>query len=147
MTPTRERPRERLPSSLFAGNETETLQDSFFIRVSSIIMSLNSLDSKISPHSMHSTNSASSSRATICTRGCLHSFMVLLFSGGCDGGIEVINPDDHGRPGEAEVKFAGNWRYFSLTDSLVKSFRRKFGFDSFADYSPGRSLGFRQSNP
>jgi len=41
--------------------------------------------------------------------------MVLLFSGGCDGGIEVINPDDHGRPGEAEVKFAGNWRYFSLT--------------------------------
>jgi len=30
--------------------------------------------------------------------------MVLLFSGGCDGGIEVINPDDHGRPGEAEVR-------------------------------------------
>src|SRR5580700_2531796 len=100
-------------------------QDSFFIRVSSIIMSLNSLDSKISPHSRHSTNSASSSRATICTRGCLHSFMVLLFSGGCDGGIEVINPGGHGRPGEAEVRFSGNWRYFSLTGWLVKFFSQK----------------------
>src|ERR1035438_4719564 len=38
---------------------------------SSIFMSLNSLDSNISPHSLHSTNSDSSSRLTICTRGCL----------------------------------------------------------------------------
>jgi hypothetical protein len=37
---------------------------------------------------------------------------VLLFSGGCDGGIEVINPGDHGQPGEAEVRFAGNWQVF-----------------------------------
>src|ERR1039458_8693309 len=36
---------------------------------SSIFMSLNSLDSNISPHSLHSTNSDSSSRLTICTRG------------------------------------------------------------------------------
>lgn|SRR5580704_67339 len=40
--------------------------------LSSIAMSLNSLDSKTSPHSRHSTYSESSSRLTICTRGCLH---------------------------------------------------------------------------
>ena len=39
--------------------------DSLGSLVSSMIMSLNSLDSKISPHSLHSTNSESSSRATI----------------------------------------------------------------------------------
>src|SRR5580700_8101031 len=39
---------------------------------SSMLISLSSLDSKISRHSRHSTNSASSSRLTICTRGCLH---------------------------------------------------------------------------
>src|SRR5450631_3808038 len=50
---------------------TERDQDSFDSFVSSITMSLNSLDSKISPHSLHSTNSESSSRLTICTRGCL----------------------------------------------------------------------------
>src|SRR6267154_4588583 len=60
--------------------------------VSSMIMSLNSLDSKISPHSLHSTNSESSSRATICTRGCLHGTMSLLFSGSGDGEDGVINP-------------------------------------------------------
>src|SRR5882724_11687603 len=60
--------------------------------VSSMIMSLNSLDSKISPHSLHSTNSESSSRATICTRGCLHGGMLLFFSGSWDGGDGVINP-------------------------------------------------------
>src|SRR5215813_13477268 len=54
-------------------------------------MSLNSLDSKTSPHSLHSTNSTSSSRATICTRGCLHGFIVLFLSG-TDGGVGVINP-------------------------------------------------------
>src|SRR4051794_40045885 len=40
--------------------------------LSSIAMSLNSLESKTSPHSLHSTYSASSSRDTICTRRCLH---------------------------------------------------------------------------
>src|ERR1700758_3789095 len=39
---------------------------------SSMAISLNSLDSKTSPHSRHSTYSVSSSRLTICTRGCLH---------------------------------------------------------------------------
>src|ERR1700747_1231417 len=49
-------------------------------------MSLNSLDSKTSPHSRHSQDSVSSSRLTICTRGCLHWFMILLCLGSCDGG-------------------------------------------------------------
>jgi hypothetical protein len=39
---------------------------------SSMAMSLNSAESKTSPHFWHSTNSASSSRATILTMGCLH---------------------------------------------------------------------------
>src|SRR5947207_15777434 len=65
-------------------------QDSFDNFVSSMAMSLNSLDSKISPHSRHSTNSVSSSRATICTRGCLHCGMLVLFSGNWDGGVGVI---------------------------------------------------------
>ena len=67
-------------------------QGSFRNFVSSMIMSLNSLDSKISPHSLHSTNSESSSRATICTRGCLHGAMSLFFSGVGDGEDGVINP-------------------------------------------------------
>ncbi len=67
-------------------------QDSLGSFVSSMIMSLNSLDSKISPHSLHSTNSESSSRATICTRGCLHCGVSLLLSGSGDGGDGVINP-------------------------------------------------------
>src|SRR5438477_5826689 len=44
-------------------------------------MSLNSLDSKTSRHSRHSTYSASSSRETICTRGCWHGFSIGLFCG------------------------------------------------------------------
>jgi hypothetical protein len=86
-------------------------------------MSLNSLDSKMSPHSRHSTNSASSSRATICTRGCLHSLAGTL-SGDCGGGLGVINPGDHEKPGKAAVRLTGNWRYFSVTLGLVKSFRK-----------------------
>ncbi len=45
---------------------------------SSIAISINSAESKTSPHDWHSTNSASSSRATILTIGCLH----LAFIGG-----------------------------------------------------------------
>jgi hypothetical protein len=42
------------------------IQSSSRLRIrSSVFMSLNSLDSKISPQSLHSTNSASSSRLTI----------------------------------------------------------------------------------
>src|SRR5262245_54159997 len=51
--------------------------------LSSIAMSLNSLESKTSPHSWHSTNSASSSRATTRTRGCRQSFFISVVSGGC----------------------------------------------------------------
>src|SRR6266852_8467997 len=53
-------------------------------------MSLSSLASKLSPHSTHSTNSASSSRATICTRGCLHASMRFLSVGVGDDGVGVI---------------------------------------------------------
>src|SRR5579871_1733484 len=60
-----------------------------------MFMSLNSLDSKISPHSLHSTNSDSSSRLTICTRGCLHGCFLSTLCGVGDG-LEVIDPD--GRP-------------------------------------------------
>src|SRR5271170_2486428 len=54
-------------------------------------MSFNSLDSKTSPHSWHSTYSDSSSRETICTRGCLHCSGVTFFWGDCDGWLNVIN--------------------------------------------------------
>src|SRR5579864_7732877 len=57
-----------------------------------MFISLNSLDSKISPHSLHSTNSASSSRLTICTRGCLQGCFVLTFCGGA-GNLGVIFQD------------------------------------------------------
>ena len=70
---------ERLPWSSAAHGRKA--QDSFDSLVSSMFMSLNSLDSKISPHSWHSTNSESSSRATICTRGCLHG-SALFWGGG-----------------------------------------------------------------
>src|SRR5712692_6811310 len=60
---------------------------SFF---SSIAMSFNSLDSKTSPHSWHSTYSDSSSRETICTRGCLHCSRLTLFGGDCDGWLDII---------------------------------------------------------
>src|ERR1700678_1192607 len=43
---------------------------------SSMLISLSSLASKTSRHSRHSTNSASSSRLTICTRGCLQGCLL-----------------------------------------------------------------------
>jgi len=57
---------------------------------SSMLMSLSSLDSKTSRHSRHSTNSASSSRLTICTRGCLQGCFSALC--GREDGCGVINP-------------------------------------------------------
>jgi hypothetical protein len=57
-------------------------QASSGLMFSSMAMSLNSLDSKTSPHSWHSTNSASSSRATTRTRGCLQDFSIGIGSGG-----------------------------------------------------------------
>jgi hypothetical protein len=95
-------------------------QDSLPRLVSSMVISLNSLDSKMSPHSMHSTNSLSSSRATICTRGCLHVAMLLLFSRG-DGGIGFINPGGHSSPSGPGGEITRSWRYCSLTFWLVKS--------------------------
>src|SRR5271154_85956 len=59
--------------------------------LSSMLMSLSSLDSKTSRHSRHSTNSASSSRLTICTRGCLQGCLLAFW--GCENGFEVINPE------------------------------------------------------
>src|SRR5207237_5819368 len=67
-------------------------QDSFDNFVSSMAMSLNSLDSKISPHSRHSTNSVSSSRATICTWGCLHRLVFFPAVEACEGGVGFIVP-------------------------------------------------------
>ena len=61
-----------------------------FSLVSSIVISRNSLDSKMSPQSMQTTNSASSSRETTCTRGCLQSFGEVLLAGGWGGGMGVI---------------------------------------------------------
>ncbi len=98
-------------------------QGSFRSLVSSMIMSLNSLDSKISPHSLHSTNSESSSRATICTRGCLHGAMSFWFSGVGDGEDGVINPG-LGFPCRTAGEFAGNWRYFRPPSPVVKSLGR-----------------------
>ena len=100
-------------------------QDSFDRFVSSITMSLNSLDSKISPHSLHSTNSESSSRATIWTRGCLHGAILLFFSGSGDGEDGVINPG-FGFPVALVGHFARNWRYFRPASPVVKSFHRSF---------------------
>ena len=65
--------------SYVAQTIARTIQISASFVCSSMFMSLNSLDSKISPHSLHSTNSESSSRLTICTRGCLQGcFMSTL---------------------------------------------------------------------
>src|SRR5580698_1036556 len=69
---------------------------------SSMFMSLNSLDSKISPHSLHSTNSDSSSRLTICTRGCLQGWRCTTFCGGA-GNLGVINPEGHEKKHEAWI--------------------------------------------
>jgi hypothetical protein len=60
--------------------------------LSSMLISFSSLDSKISRHSRHSTNSASSSRLTICTRGCLQGRLFAL-SGWVVDGFAVINPE------------------------------------------------------
>src|SRR5215469_12512895 len=85
---------------------------------SSMFMSLNSLDSKISPHSLHSTNSESSSRLTICTRGCLQAcFISTLLGEGC--GVEVINPG--GCPLTVDGQnFAGISRYCKTAIDVVK---------------------------
>src|SRR5207302_9074326 len=110
-------------------------QDSFDNFVSSMAISLNSLDSKTSPHSKHSTNSASSSRATICTRGCLHFGMLLLFSGSWDGGVGVIKSGDWvsrqavgnlpeiGGILERPYWLSSPWRSFSCKVMIDSSFR------------------------
>src|SRR5207245_10893095 len=67
-------------------------QSSSLSSLALMVLSLNALDSNTAPHSRHSTNSESSSRDTMRTRGCLHSAMLLLFSGTEDGGIGFINP-------------------------------------------------------
>src|SRR5262249_15341044 len=60
-------------------------------------MSLNSLESKTSPHSWHSTNSASSSRATTRTRGCLQTCsMLILWGGNLAGWVVLIFRDISG---------------------------------------------------
>src|SRR5215470_11660431 len=67
---------------------------------SSMAMSLNSLASKTSPHSLHSTNSLSSSRATICTRGCLQDLGIVRLEsllGGIGEGCGLI-PDSADSP-------------------------------------------------
>jgi hypothetical protein len=96
-------------------------QDSLVSGFSSMPMSLNSPDSKISPHSRHSTNSSSSSRATICTRGCLHGFGFLLRLGTGEGGMGVINPGINSLAQEAgAAHFTGNCGYCSPAFGLVK---------------------------
>jgi hypothetical protein len=90
---------------------------SFF---SSIAMSFNSLASKTSPHSWHSTYSDSSSRETICTRGCLHCSGLTFFGGDCDGWLDIINlPTIHLSRGN--VRFAPIWRYFAATGLWMSS--------------------------
>jgi hypothetical protein len=90
---------------------------SFF---SSIAMSFNSLASKTSPHSWHSTYSDSSSRETICTRGCLHCSGLTFFGGDCDGWLDIINlPTIHLLRGN--VRFAPIWRYFAAAGSWMSS--------------------------
>ena len=84
---------------------------SFF---SSIAMSFNSLDSKTSPHSWHSTYSDSSSRETICTRGCLHCSGATFFWADCDGWLSVINFVDCSTL-ERKWAFSPNFRYFAAT--------------------------------
>jgi hypothetical protein len=87
-----------------------------------MLISLNSPDSKISPHSRHSTNSSSSSRATICTRGCLHALGFLLPLGTGEGGMGVINPGINSCPNGRSGAFSGNCGYCSLAFGLVKLF-------------------------
>src|SRR5258708_2618274 len=56
-----------------------------------MLISLNSLEAKTSPHSRHATNSASSSRATMRTRGCLHFGRSIFIAGGWTGRDVVID--------------------------------------------------------
>jgi len=87
---------------------------------SSIAMSFNSLASKTSPHSWHSTYSDSSSRETICTRGCLHCSGLTFFGGGGDGWLDIINlPTVHLSRGN--VHFVLNGRYFAASGSRMSS--------------------------
>jgi hypothetical protein len=62
--------------------------------VSSISISRNSSESKISPHSRHSTNSVSSCRETIRTLGCLQAVAIVLGTS-CTSAIQV----GYGLPG------------------------------------------------
>src|ERR1700675_3661895 len=73
--------------------------------LSSIFMSLNSLDSKISPHSLHSTNSESSVRRTICTGGGLQRGFISRIWG--EAVFEVINPGGLPRSMGVSPKFHG----------------------------------------
>jgi hypothetical protein len=81
------------PPSLLTDKESRHYSD-FALQISesgvrsSIFMSLNSLESKTSPHSLHSTNSDSSSRPTICTRGCLQAGFLSGVGGA--GDLDVI---------------------------------------------------------
>ncbi len=81
-------------------------------------MSLNSLDSKISPHSLHSTNSESASRLTICTRGCLQGCGGPAL-GRAEGGLTVINPEAPLHL-TTEGEFAAISRYCRTALPLVK---------------------------
>ena len=93
--------------------------DSLLNFVSSISMSLNSLDSKISPHSLHSTYSESSSRDTICTRGCLQG-CAGGFVGAAGGGMGVINPVNERPAREGKGKTPEIGRILSLGEAVVK---------------------------
>src|SRR4051812_23613150 len=90
--------------------------------VSSIIMSLNSLDSKISPHSLHSTYSESSSRETICTRGCLHGGLG-TFAAAEGGGMGVINPVCERAVREDQAKLRKLAVFLALARQLSSIFR------------------------
>src|SRR5277367_4302915 len=79
-------------------------------------MSFNSLDSKTSRHSWHSTYSDSSSRETICTRGCLHCSGLTFFWRDCDDWLSVINLVTIQRF-EGEGAFSPIFRYFAAVGS------------------------------
>src|ERR1700730_14044760 len=107
-----------------------------------MLMSSNSLDSKMSPHSRHSTNSASSSRLTICTRGCLQGCWLVPL-GIFKGGFEVINPKVLPSSAEEGHSFAGISRYCRTGSSLVKSLLGENCAKFFA--RPERPGGLREA--
>ena len=76
---------------MHVGRATGDVYSSSLSFVSSILISLNSLDSNMSPHSLHSTNSESSSRETIWTCGCLQSSLLTFCLGGWEGWFGVID--------------------------------------------------------